>query len=58
VRLAGGEIDHGVAPDGEFLLRALLPWPATQATSATPVTLTVPATPSTPVCPTEPTEPS
>jgi signal transduction histidine kinase len=44
VRLAGGEIDHGVAPDGEFLLRALVPWPATQATSATPV------------CPTEPTD--
>jgi signal transduction histidine kinase len=58
VRLAGGEIDHGVAPDGEFLLRALLPWPATEANSATPVTLTVPATPTTPVCPTEPTEPT
>ena len=58
VRLAGGEIDHGVAPDGEFLLRALLPWPATQATSATPATLTVPGTPTTPACPTEPTEPA
>jgi signal transduction histidine kinase len=58
VRLAGGEIDHEVAPDGEFLLRALLPWPATQATSATPATLTVPGTPTTPACPTEPTEPA
>jgi len=42
VRLAGGEIDHGVAPDGEFLLRALLPWPASQATSATPTTCATP----------------
>src|SRR5580692_1344177 len=58
VRLAGGEIDHGAAPDGEFLLRALLPWPATQATPGPPVTLTVPATPTTPVCPTERTEPT
>ena len=67
VRLAGGEIDHGVAPDGEFLLRALVPWPATQATPATPVTLTAPATPAAPACPTapvcppepaEPTEPT
>ena len=40
VRLTGGEIDHGVGPDGEFLLRALA---AVAATSATPVTLTGPA---------------
>jgi len=31
VRLTGGEIDHGVAPDGQFRLRALLPWPAVPA---------------------------
>ena len=28
VRLAGGQLDHAVGPDGEFLLRARLPWPA------------------------------
>jgi signal transduction histidine kinase len=48
VRLTGGEIDHGVTPDGEFQLRALLPWPATQPTSA------IPATPATRTEPTEP----
>jgi signal transduction histidine kinase len=46
VRLAGGEIDHGVAPDGQFLLRAQLPWSPPQATSATPPE------------PTDPTEPA
>jgi signal transduction histidine kinase len=46
VRLAGGEIDHGLAPDGEFLLRALLPWPATQATSARPTTPAEPTGPA------------
>jgi signal transduction histidine kinase len=58
VRLAGGEIERGIAPDGEFLLRALLPWPATKATSATPVTRTIPATPTTPTTPAGPTEPT
>jgi signal transduction histidine kinase len=64
VRLAGGEIDHGAAPDGEFLLRALLPWPAppataiTSATCATPTTCSTPATPSEPTTPPEPTDPS
>jgi signal transduction histidine kinase len=28
VRLTGGELDHGVSPDGQFRLRATLPWPA------------------------------
>jgi len=28
VRLAGGEIDHTISADGEFVLRAWLPWPA------------------------------
>ena len=28
VRLAGGELDHSVSADGEFRLRARLPWPA------------------------------
>jgi signal transduction histidine kinase len=28
VRLAGGELDHAVSADGEFVLRARLPWPA------------------------------
>jgi signal transduction histidine kinase len=27
VRLAGGELDHAVSADGEFVLRARLPWP-------------------------------
>jgi signal transduction histidine kinase len=27
-RLAGGELDHGIGPDGQFRLRARLPWPA------------------------------
>jgi len=49
VRLAGGEIERGVAPDGEFRLRALLPWPATKATSAIP---------SDPTCPTDSAIPS
>jgi signal transduction histidine kinase len=31
VRLAGGEIDHMVSADGEFVLRAWLPWPAEAA---------------------------
>lgn len=28
VRLAGGELDHAVSADGDFVLRARLPWPA------------------------------
>jgi signal transduction histidine kinase len=28
VRLAGGELDHAIGADGEFRLRARLPWPA------------------------------
>ena len=28
VRLAGGDLDHAVSADGEFRLRARLPWPA------------------------------
>jgi len=55
VRLTGGEIDHGVAPDGEFRLRASLPWPATQAAAAL---LTTPATPTAGVTRPDPTEPS
>ena len=55
VRLTGGEIDHGVAPAGEFRLRASLPWPATQAAAAL---LTTPATPTTGVTRPDPTEPS
>ena len=31
VRLAGGEIDHTISADGEFVLRAWLPWPAETA---------------------------
>ena len=28
VRLAGGELEHAISADGEFWLRARLPWPA------------------------------
>jgi signal transduction histidine kinase len=55
VRLTGGEIDHGIGPDGEFRLRARLPWPATQATRATPCP---PVTSAHQVTPTEPAEPA
>jgi signal transduction histidine kinase len=34
VRLAGGEIDHTISADGEFVLRAWLPWPAEAAETA------------------------
>ena len=34
VRLAGGEIDHTISADGEFVLRAWLPWPAETAKTA------------------------
>jgi signal transduction histidine kinase len=36
VRLAGGEIDHTISADGEFVLRAWLPWPAETAEAAEP----------------------
>ena len=36
VRLAGGEIDHTISADGEFVLRAWLPWPAETAEAAQP----------------------
>jgi signal transduction histidine kinase len=36
VRLAGGEIDHTISADGEFVLRAWLPWPAETAEPAEP----------------------
>jgi signal transduction histidine kinase len=67
VRLTGGEIDHGVGRDGEFRLRALLPWPAapdTLSTSATFPSTDTPATPCTPAifrtpgAPAEPTGPA
>ncbi|TDD98087.1 sensor histidine kinase [Jiangella asiatica] len=28
VELAGGRLDHGITPDGDFRVRAWLPWPA------------------------------
>ena len=42
VRLAGGEIDHTISADGEFVLRAWLPWPAESAEAAEPVEPAVP----------------
>jgi signal transduction histidine kinase len=42
VRLAGGEIDHTISADGEFVLRAWLPWPAETAVTADPVEPAVP----------------
>jgi signal transduction histidine kinase len=37
VRLAGGELDHTVGEDGEFRLRARLPWPAEESPAAAPL---------------------
>jgi signal transduction histidine kinase len=42
VRLAGGEIDHTISADGEFVLRAWLPWPAETARTAEPAEPAVP----------------
>jgi len=42
VRLAGGEIDHTISADGEFVLRAWLPWPAERADTAEPAEPAVP----------------
>jgi signal transduction histidine kinase len=42
VRLAGGEIDHTISADGEFVLRAWLPWPAETAEPAEPAEPAVP----------------
>jgi hypothetical protein len=47
VRLTGGEIDHGVGPDGEFRLRALLPFPGPD-TPAAPAISRTPGTPAKP----------
>ena len=46
VRLAGGDIDHGVRSGREFRLRARLPWPATPPTPATPPRQGTPLTPA------------
>jgi signal transduction histidine kinase len=46
VRLTGGEIDHGVGPDGQFRLCARLPWPAVTTAPAIPDTSADPAGPS------------
>ena len=62
VRLTGGEIDHGIGPDGEFRLRARLPWPATPVSSVNSCTPATPATPCTTpanqVTPVDPTGPA
>jgi signal transduction histidine kinase len=42
VRLAGGEIDHTISADGEFVLRSWLPWPAETAATADPAEPAVP----------------
>jgi signal transduction histidine kinase len=45
-RLTGGELDHGISPDGQFRLRARLPWrvesPDTPDTPDSPAPLTLP----------------
>jgi signal transduction histidine kinase len=46
VRLTGGEIDHGVGPDGQFRLCARLPWPAVTTAPAIPAAPADPAGPS------------
>jgi signal transduction histidine kinase len=58
VRLTGGEIDHGIGPDGEFRLRARLPWPATPVTPCTPANPANPATRGSQVTPDDPTGPA
>jgi signal transduction histidine kinase len=45
VRLAGGEIDHTISADGEFVLRAWLPWPAETAEAAETAESAEPAVP-------------
>jgi signal transduction histidine kinase len=45
VRLAGGEIDHTISADGEFVLRVWLPWPAETAGTADPAEPAEPAVP-------------
>ena len=45
VRLAGGEIDHTISADGEFVLRAWLPWPAETAEAAETAEPAEPAVP-------------
>jgi len=45
VRLAGGEIDHTISADGEFVLRAWLPWPAEAAETAETAEPAEPAVP-------------
>jgi len=45
VRLAGGEIDHSISADGEFVLRAWLPWPAETAETAESADPAEPAVP-------------
>ena len=42
VQLADGEIDHTISADGEFVLRAWLPWPAQTAEAAEPAEPAVP----------------
>jgi signal transduction histidine kinase len=48
VRLAGGEIDHTISADGEFVLRAWLPWPAETAKTADTAEPAEPAEPAVP----------
>ena len=48
VRLAGGEIDHTISADGEFVLRAWLPWPAETAETAEAAETAEPTEPAVP----------
>jgi len=48
VRLAGGEIDHTISADGEFVLRAWLPWPAETVETAETADTAAPAEPAVP----------
>ena len=58
VRLTGGEIDHGVVPDGQFRLCARLPWPAVTTAPAIPATSADPDTPADPGTSADPAGPS
>jgi signal transduction histidine kinase len=53
-RLTGGQLDHGVAADGQFRLRARLPWPAGSSGPAEPAPSAGPAPSAEPAHPADP----
>ena len=55
-RLAGGELDHGISADGQFRLRARLPWPVGSTDSPASPKSSMPSEPSEPPERAEPAE--